>query len=269
MTEQEYNKHEGVRRSDLWKIRESPEKYLWAINHPEPPTPALVFGSMVHKLLLQPDTFVDEYAIAPESDRRTTLGKQDWELFYERSRGKTAVKLADYNTANDMVNAVTRHPIARKLLNGEVEKPLFWTDVDTGELCKVRLDMLTELGGKPVVVDYKTAASAQTDQFNHAIFRHGYMLQAFMYTEAIMQTMHLTERPKFVFIVQEKKAPYSVNCVEATEDIITAGMDTFRELIGILHQCKETGYWYGYNGPFDELNEAYLPGWINIGEEDE
>lgn len=267
MTEQEYNKHEGVRRSDLWKIRESPEKYLWAIEHPEPPTPALIFGSMVHKLLLQPDGFVDEYAIAPESDRRTTLGKQDWELFYERSRGKTAVKLADYNTANDMVNAVTRHPIARKLLNGEVEKPLFWTDADTGEPCKVRLDMLTELGGKPVVVDYKSANCAKTEVFNRKMFDFGYHMQAYMYTEAVMQCMGLEERPPFVFVVQEKQAPYAVNCIVATDAVINAGMDVFRECIGILHECKTTGNFYGYNGKGGDLNEALLPKWMG-GDDD-
>ena len=44
MTEKEYNEHPGVRRSDLWKISESPEKYLWAIQHPVGQSPALVFG---------------------------------------------------------------------------------------------------------------------------------------------------------------------------------------------------------------------------------
>ena len=269
VTEQEYNKHEGIRRSDLWKVKESPEKYLWAVWHPEQPTPSLIFGAMVHKLLLQPDTFVDEYAIMPEIDRRTSLGKEEWERFYERSKGKTGVKLADYNIANDMVSAVTRHPIAKKLLSGQVEQPFFWTDEDTGEKLKCRLDILTELDGKPVVVDYKTANSAETNRFNNDIWRYGYALQAYMYTEAVMKHYKLDERPRFVFIVQEKKAPYAVNCIEATEDVMTAGMDTFRELIGILHQCLETGYWYGFNGPYDDLNEAYLPGWMTMGEEDE
>ena len=29
MTESEYNSIEAVRRSDLWRMHESPEKYLW------------------------------------------------------------------------------------------------------------------------------------------------------------------------------------------------------------------------------------------------
>ena len=269
MTEAEYNKHEGVRRSDLWKIRESPEKYLWAVEHPEPPTPAMEFGAMVHKHLLEPQTFADEYAIAPNVDRRTKAGKEAWNAFAIENFNKLIVSADDFDQADDMVNAVMSHPIAQQLLGGKHEVPLFWTDEDTGELCKCRLDILTELDGKPVVVDYKTATSAMTDKFNAAIWQFGYHLQAYMYTEAVMKNMGLTERPRFIFIVQEKKAPYSVNVVEVTEDVMTNGMDTFRELIGVLHQCKETGYYYSFNGPFDEISETYIPGWLSMGDEDE
>lgn len=269
MTEQEYNRHDGIRRSDLWKVRESPEKYLYSIGHPEEPTPALIFGAMVHKLLLEPDTFTDEYAVAPLLDRRTKVGKEEWTAFCDKNAERRIVSIDDMAQADAMVVRVMNHPIAGKLLKGETEKPIFWTDEDTGELCKCRLDLLTELNGQPVVVDYKTAMSAQTDQFNNAMFKHGYHLQAFMYTEAVMRELKLTKRPRFIFIVQEKKPPYAVNCIEATEDVITAGMDVFRELIGILHQCLETGYYYGFNGPYDDLNEAYLPGWMTMGEENE
>ena len=269
MTEQEYNQHEGIRRSDLWKIRESPEKYLWSIGHPEPPTPALVFGAMVHKMLLEPLSFSNEYAVAPNVNRRTKDGKEAWQRFSEENAGKTIVSTADFDQADDMVNAVMSHPIAQKLLGGKAEMPIFWTDEDTGELIKCRLDMLTELDGNPVVVDYKTAGNAQTDVFDRKIFDLGYHVQAYMYTEAAMHELNLTERPDFIFIVQEKKPPYSVNVIRVSEEVMTHGMDTFRELIGILHQCLETGYFPGYNGPMDEVNETYLPGFINLGDKED
>lgn len=267
MTEQEYNQHEGIRRSDLWKVRESPEKYLWSIGHPEEPTPALVFGAMVHKLLLQPGDFTEEYAVSPIFDRRTKTGKEDWIAFCDKNAGKRIVSNDDMMVAADMVKAVERHPIARKLLSGEAEKPIFWTDEDTGELIKCRLDMLTELDGQPVVVDYKTANSAETRVFTNKMFQLGYHMQAYMYTEAVMREMNLTERPPFVFVVQEKTPPYAVNCILATEPVIMSGMDCFRECIGILHECLESGVFYGYNGKGNDLNEALLPKWMG-GEEE-
>ena len=78
MTEKEYNEALGVRRSDLWRMHESPEKYLWFLEHPEPDTPALIFGSLAHKALLEPDGLPDEFAVAPSVDRRTNEGKAAW-----------------------------------------------------------------------------------------------------------------------------------------------------------------------------------------------
>ena len=46
------------------------------------------------------------------------------------------------------------------------------------------------------------------------------------------------------------------------------GYDQFREFLGILHQCKETGYFFGYTGAFGEMSEAYLPGWVSLAEEE-
>ena len=45
MTEQEYNQAEGIRRSDLWKMEDSPEKFRYFSEHPAEQTPAMAFGS--------------------------------------------------------------------------------------------------------------------------------------------------------------------------------------------------------------------------------
>ena len=83
MTEKEYRQHDGVSRSKLWKLRESPEKAKWSWEHPEPPTPALLFGQAVHKLILEPVTFDDEFAVSPDCDRRTKAGKEAYNAFCE------------------------------------------------------------------------------------------------------------------------------------------------------------------------------------------
>lgn len=270
MTEKEYNEAEGTRRSELWRISESPEKYKWFLEHPVEPTPALTFGQAAHKYILEPDSFDDEFAVAPNVDKRTKAGKDEWAEFCAKNEGKTIISPDDFIQIQEMTEVLKNHPIAYQLLmqDGESEVPLFWTDEDTGERCKVKLDRLKGPGGA-VVVDYKTAASAQTDKFNADIYRYGYHLQAAMYTEAVMKARGIENRPDFIFVVQEKKAPYSVNVIQVTEDVMLNGYDKFRELIGILHECKELDNWYGYNGPFNTINEAYLPGWLTMGDEDE
>lgn len=81
MTEREYRQAEGVSRSQLWRLTESPEKAKWAWEHPEEPTPALLFGQFVHKLVLEPETVDKEFIVAPTVDKRTKDGKAMWAEF--------------------------------------------------------------------------------------------------------------------------------------------------------------------------------------------
>ena len=272
MTEKEYNAAPGVRRSALWRMHESPEKYKWFLDHPEPATPVLIFGSAVHKLLLEPLDFEAEYAVAPPVDRRTKAGKETWEQFVAGIGEKTVITQDDFDTMCGMVEKAQSVPFVKKLLEGKHEVPLFWTDDDTGLECKIRCDCITAIDGKIAVVDYKSTTDARTGVFvNRDMDRYGYFLQAFMYTEGVMKDMGLDYRPDFYFIVQEKKAPYSLNVVQVygDSDVMMHGQDTFREYMGMLKQCEDTGFWWGLMGPFSEPNEAYLPGYISLGDEEE
>lgn len=268
MTEKEYNEAPGIRRSALWRMSESPEKYKYFLEHPPEPTPALIFGSAVHKLLLEPVDFEEEYAVAPPVDRRTKAGKETWEQFVAGIGEKTVITQDDFDTMAAMVEKANSVPFVKNLLQGKHEVPLFWTDDDTGLDCKVRLDILAEIDGKFVVADYKTANNASTDVFVKKIYDLGYHLQAYMYTEALRINMNLDYRPDFYFIAQEKKPPYAVNYIITPYEIMLDGMDDFRHFIGTLRDCIGTGYYYGFNGPFDEPNEAYRPAYKQIGDEE-
>ena len=270
MTEAEYNAAEGVRRSDLWRMHESPEKFKWFLEHPPEQTPALMFGSAVHKLLLEPDGFNDEFAVAPNVDRRTKAGKEEWERFLSGNEGKTIISQDDAKTASEMVAKVMTVPDVREMLEkGKTEQAFFWIDSETELTCKVRVDILTEEDGKVAIADYKTTADARTEIFNKSVFRHGYFLQAWMYSEAVKKNLGLDYNPSFTFIAQEKKPPYAVNVIRVTDDVMTEGWKCFRECIGTLAFCKQTGYFYGFNGPFDEPNETFVPGYISLESEEE
>lgn len=266
MNELEYNAAPGIRRSDLWKISDSPEKFRYAMDHPEDErSPALVFGSAAHKLLLEPTEFFLEYAVLPEGlDRRTKEGKARYAEFLEREAGKEILDAETYDTIRNMAMKVMASPMAVKLLAGRREQPFFWTDPDTGVECKVKVDCLTWLEGEeiPVIVDYKTAKSAKTEAFMRDAYNYGYHLQAAMYSEAVMRKMNLKERPMFVFLIQEKEPCYAINIVTVPEDTMNYGLDTFRELLGIYKRCCETGVWYGYEGATGQPNELSLPGWL-------
>jgi len=270
MTEMEYNQAEGIRRSDLWKMEDSPEKFKYFSEHPVEQTPAMAFGSACHKVILEPETFGEEYAIAPAGiDKRTKEGKAMWEEFMANAAGKTIVSSDDAMTMSDMEVALERCPLALKLLRGkgESEVPFFWTDPETGEKCKVKLDRLVKYNRRWYVVDYKTTQCAETNRFNSDIFKIGYHMQAAMYTEGVQRAKKMKKRPGFLFVAQEKKAPYSVNVIEVSEEVMNAGYAKFHELLEKYHNCKIADLWPGYVA--DVPNDAFVPTWMQAAMEDE
>lgn len=260
MTDKEYRASPGVSRSELFWITESPEKFRFYRENPQPPTPALLFGQLFHAMALEPDTMWEQFAVAPMVDRRTKVGKEAVAQFAQEASDKTVVTMEMVEQAAEMCEALGRNKYARRLLEGEHEKPVFWTDEMTGEACKCRLDCLSKIGDDLAVVDLKTADSAETEVFTRAAIKYGYDLQAAMYSEGVKVSTGRT--PLFVFVVIEKNPPYSINILQADKLFIQRGYDLFRELIGIYSDCTKTGNWYGYLGKFDQINNLALPAWL-------
>lgn len=67
----------------------------------------------------------------------------------------------------------------------------------------------------------------------------------------------------FVFVAQEKSAPYAVRVYMCSEEFINEGYNQFREAIGIYHACKVNNHFYGYEGPSGELSELIGEGEYN------
>ena len=268
MTEQEYNMAEGVRRSDLWRMADSPEKFKYFLDHPVEQTPAMFFGSACHKMVLEPETMGMEYAVAPVCDRRTKEGKLIYETFMADNQGKAIISPDDAKVMADMEEQVRHCPLANDLLHcdGQTEVPLFWEDPDTGEKCKAKLDrLIRDDDGRYMIVDYKTAASCETGKFNSEIFKLGYHFQAGFYASGLRMVMGLDYYPRFILIAQEKKPPYAVNVIELTEEVIGVGVAKYHELLDKYHACKMVDMWPGYVDG-DMPNEAYIPGWMEFEE---
>lgn len=268
MNELEYNQAEGIRRSDLWKMEDSPEKFKYFLEHPVEQTPAMAFGSACHKATLEPEDFGNEYAVAPNVDKRTKEGKETWAKFLDENDGKTVISMDDVAVIGEMKMALCNCPLAKKLLwgKGESEVPFFWTDPDTGEKCKIKVDRIVKMNRKYFVIDYKTCQSAETRRFNHDVFSLGYYMQAGMYCEGVKAAKKLRKLPGFIFVAQEKKPPYSVNVIEVPSEIMKIGVNKFHDLLEKYHQCKAVDIWAGYVD--DVPNELTLPGWYDFQDEE-
>ena len=256
MTEKEYNEIQAIRRSDLLKIRRSPAYYWWAKNNPEDaydPTPAQIFGAAAHKYILEWSHFEDEYALAPNVDKRTKAGREEWEAFREANEGKTVITTDDLDKLRLMQEAICDHKCsngleAKDYLRGTIETPIFWTDPETGVECKIRPDVVAMIDGRPIIVDYKTVSSCDERSFKAECRKFGYKIQAGMYTEGFALT-HFAE-VGFAFVCQEKTPPYAVRVFNCGPDFIEQGNRQFHELLREYKQCCDEGFWPGYPDGF-------------------
>lgn len=243
----DYDSLPGIRRSDLWYMNRSPLHFRNRMDGERERTDALRFGSATHKYILEPETFWDEYAVAPAASKRTKAGKEEWDAFSAMlaETGKDFVTDAELDIISEMAAEIGNNDLAAELLTGKHEVVYSWYDPDTDERCKVKADVVTEYEGRPFLVDYKTTVSCEDGHFERDAKKYGYQFQAGMYCEGYFQT-HL-EECGFAFVAQEKTAPYAVRVYICSPGWIARGYDKFRELIGTYHKCRLADDWPGYD----------------------
>lgn len=241
--QKQYDNIDAIRRSDLWEARKSPMHYLYRVMNPPETTPALQFGIAAHKYILEPDTFWDDYIFVPKIDRRTKAGKEEYQKILDS--GKIPISPDDFEIITNMDAMIKANETASMLLKtGEHEVPVEWTDPETGEKCKCRPDVITNIGGVTWIVDYKTTTTCEGSAFERSCRAYGYKLQAAMYTEGVFNAT--LENCRFAFVAQEKTPPYAVRVYRCDPGFIEEGMEQYRDLITMVHKCKESGEWPGY-----------------------
>lgn len=250
MNDKEYSAMDGIRRSDLWVIDRSPLHFKYHMEHPSEQTSAMRFGSAYHKYILERETFEDEFYIIPDVDKRTKAGKEAVREAEEQNPGKTGITAEEFQQIQDMREMLLIDPNTRPYIeaieNGDArtEVPFCWIDKETGEVCKCKADAIFDEGYNPTIVDFKTCASCADRAFQSDMKKYGYLFQAGFYCEGIdFCTM---EKHSFIFIGQEKTAPYAPRLYILDEPEIDAGKDKFHELLNEYHDCKEIGVWHGY-----------------------
>lgn len=257
MTEQEYRAAEGVNKSTLWELRKSPAHYKYLLEHPTEDTQALRFGRALHAALLTPTAFKRDYVAAPAFDRRTKAGKAAYEEWRQGlGEGVTIMDAEELGTIKQMVKAYKATPEARALLRkSRREVPLFWRDREVGLPCKCRVDAITP----ETIIDVKTTMDGTTDAFRRDAMRYGYHVQAAHYLNGVET---LTGRqPEWYFLIMEKKAPYGVHLLKASESFIELGAFERTRLLEQLKECMDTDTWPSYQtGELDPPEWAMYTG---------
>lgn len=134
-----------------------------------------------------------------------------------------------------------------------------------------RLDWLPRPrdGRRLIVTDYKTATSADPDDFRRSAASYGYPTQAAFYLAGVRALglapdpdpafTFVNPDPAFMFVVQETTAPYLVSVVELDAEAADAGAARARRAIDLFARCTRDRAWPGYTD--DEPALLSLPRW--------
>lgn len=232
----------------------TPKKFDEYRKNPPPPKRVWDFGTVAHKLVLgEGDQFL---VLDPEihglkkdgtvaDNPRATAGWKEAET-RARAEGLTPIHVDDYRKALAMAQVVHQHETAGPLLaDGDAEEWLYWTDRESGQKLRQRIDWKTRSNGRLTIVEYKTAAEAYPDLFSRRAYKLGYFL-AFAFAVSGAQALGLDESPDYVFIAQEKESPYDLTVCEPDDEARHYSRRQMQQVIELYQRCTEANMWPGY-----------------------
>jgi len=265
MSNAEYHGTPALSATGLKRLLQSPAHYYGTTLDPErppqEPSPAMLNGTYVHCALLEPSELVKRYAVRPEGLEARTKDGKVW-IAEAEARGLVVVTQAQEAAALRQARAVRALPdVASLLAQGEAEVSAFWTDPETGELCKCRPDWVRPAGDGVILVDGKTCQDASPEGFGRAIWNFRYDLQAAWYSDGYERATGLRVHG-FVFAAVESAWPHAAAAYMLSEEVLDAARRKNRELLNLYAECKRTNTWPGYSPAIQQIN---LPPWAMKG----
>jgi exodeoxyribonuclease VIII len=236
----------------------------------ESDSPALLLGSAVHAMVLEPDLFNEMWVVAPKFDKRTKAGKQAFEEWKIENGGKTAIDEKVYLQAQDMAKALQRDTEAQKwlyLLEGVAEQTTAWmTPVAEGARslkCKCKPDRLVPVSMNSslecdVVVDLKTTSAGLSErEIARTAAMYDYHCQAAWYMDGV-RAVNGDEPVKHVSIFVSKQT-LEVACVQYGKASLDAGRQINMQTVSELYDCMTFDLWNGRMA--NKLTSIELPEW--------
>ncbi len=220
---------------------------------PHEDSTALCFGRALHMAILEPELYSATYVEQPEwGDGRKTEVKAEKALFAARveAEGLELITSDEARLIRMLGRELAKSTIWQQIRTGHRELAFYAQDAvgDVPVLRKCKPDLFH--GG--IVYDVKTCESALDDDVLRAIFKYGYHISARYYLDTIEKA--LGQRPEaFVWIFLEKKSPYGVRWIVATEEMMRIGGIECEKALSRYAECSKTNVWPSYPDRFEEL----------------
>lgn len=218
-----------------------------------------ILGRAVHHLICGEAGFANHFVVRPEKapDGRDWNGnnKSCIKWFAEqRAVKKSVLTPANIIDIRGMAIKLSQHPIAPHMLNGLIERSMFWKDKETGVWIKVRPDIIPTASWD--FTDLKTTESVAHVSIQSAIgptYGYSYIQQGALILEGAKALG--IEASTFSFVWVRKTRPYSVRTSQLIDEDLARGTKMNRVAIRTFHSCFTSRTW---PGPGDDRDVEHL-----------
>lgn len=239
--------------SSLSAFKESPARFVEYKFRQKATTDAMLYGSMVHCLVLEPEDFDNRYftfddsakcseiiAGGAKSPRATKIYKEWYAAEAEQAGERIVVTPDDFRAAQAVARTVTNNRASAKVLRvcPQHEKPIEW------EYKNFKFHGFIDGDGDENTFDLKTCADAAPDKFQRDIVRMDYHVQAAMY-------LYGNRKVKNYYIIAVDKTG-GVSVHKMHDKLLEKGMEEYDRLVGKFNECILSEGWdqnYDYWSP--------------------
>jgi len=212
MTDEEYFANPRMSRSDLFTYHKSPALYKAKKDGliENPSSPALLFGSAFHTMVLEPQHFDERYGIY--DGRRSASKSYKQMVETEADAGRQIVLRSEYDQMKKMRVSCLQHELVSTSLDDPeaTKEDVIFFDL-MGVPCKAKIDLMCRRD----IIDLKTSVSADPSDFQSSVTKYGYHWQSYWYKKAAEA---IGVKAEFYFAVVAKSEPHESSVVMLSPD---------------------------------------------------
>ncbi len=237
---EEYEKIDALNGSKIVNMRRSPMKYKHELDNPTPPTPAMILGTIVHRMILEP-ALVGRIAVWGDAPEQKVRNGKVWDAFRAAHDGELILTKKEYDDATNMTAGVLMNAPIRHYANagGSTEVTLVWTHPRTKRRFKGRIDKL--IPETHTIFDLKTTRDCQSYKFGGQAYALAYHIKLAMYAQGY--ELLIGKEPNVRIGAIDSKPPYESAVYRVTHDILMQGGEELQELTDRIYECEKNNYW--------------------------
>jgi len=270
MEESVYRADPAISQSFLKQFGEAATPLHFMAAKPKQPTDDMIFGTVCHAAILQPERLHLAYYEQPEkypstpkptklepfpsTEMKDWNGNSTWcKEWTDKHADRPLMTREQLEKIPKIVARMRALPEFGSALNtGKTEVSFFKRDEETGLMLKCRCDLVAETANEETwIFDPKKVQSGEAnhDAFSKQAFNFGYHIQAASYLD-------ITGASRFVFVPFDDDEPFDACHWYPDHDFIVAGRNEYRRLLNAYAKCLKDHKWPGYDG-----GVLKLPGW--------